>query len=167
MPLKTIHPTTTRAWEELETHIDELDDTSLSELFAADPHRFDKYHLQACDLLVDFSKNLVTDKTMRLLYELARETEVGDAIEKMFTGDKINQTENRAVLHTALRNRANTPVYVDGRDVMPDVNRVLGQMKDFSQKVIDGQWKGYTGREITDVVNIGIGGSDLGPHMVC
>ena len=84
MPLKTIHPTTTRAWEELETHIDELDDTSLSELFAADPHRFDKYHLQACDLLVDFSKNLVTDKTMRLLYELARETEVGDAIEKMF-----------------------------------------------------------------------------------
>ena len=167
MPLKTIHPTTTRAWEELETHIDELDDTSLSELFAADPHRFDKYHLQACDLLVDFSKNLVTDKTMRLLYELARETEVGDAIEKMFTGDKINQTENRAVLHTALRNRANTPVYVDGRDVMPDVNRVLGQMKDFSRKVIDGQWKGYTGREITDVVNIGIGGSDLGPHMVC
>lgn len=167
MPLKTIHPTTTRAWEELETHIDELDDTSLSELFAADPHRFDKYHLQACDLLVDFSKNLVTDKTMRLLYELARETEVGDAIEKMFTGDKINQTENRAVLHTALRNRANTPVYVDGHDVMPNVNRVLGQMKDFSQKVIDGQWKGYTGREITDVVNIGIGGSDLGPHMVC
>lgn len=167
MPLKTIHPTTTRAWEELETHIDELDDTSLSELFAADPHRFDKYHLQACDLLVDFSKNLVTDKTMRLLYDLARETEVGDAIEKMFTGDKINQTENRAVLHTALRNRANTPVYVDGRDVMPDVNRVLGQMKDFSQRVIDGQWKGYTGREITDVVNIGIGGSDLGPNMVC
>ena len=167
MPLKTIDPTTTPAWEELETHINELDDTSLSELFAADPHRFDKYHLKACDILVDFSKNLVTDKTMALLYDLARQTDVADAIEKMFAGDRINQTENRAVLHTALRNRDNTPVYVDGQDVMSQVNRVLAQMKDFSQKVIGGQWKGYTGREITDVVNIGIGGSDLGPNMVC
>lgn len=167
MPLKTIDPTTTRAWEELETHISQLDDTSLAEIFAADPRRFEKYHLNACGILVDFSKNLVTDQTMKLLYELAEETDVKDAIEKMFTGDKINQTEDRAVLHTALRNRDNTPVYVDGKDVMPEVNRVLAQMKDFSQKIISGQWKGYTGKAITDVVNIGIGGSDLGPYMVC
>lgn len=167
MALKTIDPITTPAWEKLENHINELDDTSLRELFAADAERFEKYHLQACDILVDFSKNLVTDKTMGLLYELARETDVADAIEKMFTGDRINRTEDRAVLHTALRNRDNTPVYVDGRDVMPDVDRVLAQMKDFSQRVVDGQWKGYTGEAITDVVNIGIGGSDLGPNMVC
>ena len=167
MALKTIDPTTTPAWEKLENHINELDDTSLRELFAADAERFEKYHLQACDILVDFSKNLVTDKTMGLLYELAREADVADAIEKMFTGDRINRTEDRAVLHTALRNRDNTPVYVDGRDVMPDVDRVLAQMKDFSQRVVDGQWKGYTGEAITDVVNIGIGGSDLGPNMVC
>ena len=167
MALKTIDPTTTPAWEKLENHINELDDTSLRELFAADAERFEKYHLQACDILVDFSKNLVTDKTMGLLYELARETDVADAIEKMFTGDRINRTEDRAVLHTALRNRDNTPVYVDGREVMPDVDRVLAQMKDFSQRVVDGQWKGYTGEAITDVVNIGIGGSDLGPNMVC
>lgn len=167
MALKTIDPTTTPAWEKLENHIDELNDTSLRELFADHADRFEKYHLQACDILVDFSKNLVTDKTMGLLYDLARETDVADAIEKMFTGDRINRTEDRAVLHTALRNRDNTPVYVDGRDVMPDVNRVLAQMKDFSQRVIDGQWKGYTGQAITDVVNIGIGGSDLGPNMVC
>lgn len=167
MPLKAIDPTTTHAWEELEAHISQLDDTSLTEIFAADPRRFDKYHLDACGILVDFSKNLVTDGTMKLLYELAEETEVKDAVEKMFTGDKINQTEDRAVLHTALRNRDNTPVYVDGKDVMPEVNRVLAQMKDFSQKVIGGGWKGYTGKAITDVVNIGIGGSDLGPYMVC
>lgn len=167
MPLKAIDPTTTHAWEELEAHISQLDDTSLTEIFAADPRRFDKYHLDACGILVDFSKNLVTDGTMQLLYGLAQETEVKDAIEKMFTGDKINRTEDRAVLHTALRNRDNTPVYVDGKDVMPEVNRVLAQMKDFSQKVISGGWKGYTGKAITDVVNIGIGGSDLGPYMVC
>lgn len=167
MALKSINPTQTDAWASLEEHIDELNDTSLKEMFAADPKRFDKFHLEACGMLVDFSKNLVTDRTMALLYELAEQTEVKDAIEKMFTGDKINRTENRAVLHTALRNRDNTPVYVDGEDVMPGVNRVLAQMKDFSGKVIGGQWKGYTGKEITDVVNIGIGGSDLGPYMVC
>lgn len=167
MALKSINPTQTDAWASLEEHIDELNDTSLKEMFAADPKRFDKFHLEACGMLVDFSKNLMTDRTMALLYELAEQTEVKDAIEKMFTGDKINRTENRAVLHTALRNRDNTPVYVDGKDVMPGVNRVLAQMKDFSEKVIGGQWKGYTEKEITDVVNIGIGGSDLGPYMVC
>ena len=166
MALKNINPTTTAAWEALDEHICTLDETSLSELFAADASRFDRYHITHGDILVDFSKNLVTDETMKLLYSLADETELRDAIEKMFTGDKINQTEGRAVLHTALRNRANTPVMVDGVDVMPAVNAVLGQMKNFCEKVISGQWKGYTGKEITDVVNIGIGGSDLGPLMV-
>ena len=166
MALKNINPTTTAAWEALDEHICTLDETSLSELFAADKTRFDRYHITHGDILVDFSKNLVTDETMKLLYSLADETELRDAIEKMFTGDKINQTEGRAVLHTALRNRANTPVMVDGVDVMPGVNAVLEQMKNFCEKVISGQWKGYTGKEITDVVNIGIGGSDLGPLMV-
>lgn len=166
MALKNINPTTTAAWEALDEHICTLDETSLSELFAADASRFDRYHITHGDILVDFSKNLVTDETMKLLYSLADETELRDAIEKMFTGDKINQTEGRAVLHTALRNRANTPVMVDGVDVMPAVNAVLEQMKNFCEKVISGQWKGYTGKEITDVVNIGIGGSDLGPLMV-
>lgn len=166
MALKNINPTTTAAWEALDEHICTLDETSLSELFAADKTRFDRYHITHGDILVDFSKNLVTDETMKLLYSLADETELRDAIEKMFTGDKINQTEGRAVLHTALRNRANTPVMVDGVDVMPGVNAVLEQMKNFCEKVISGQWKGYTGQEITDVVNIGIGGSDLGPLMV-
>lgn len=156
-----------KAWEKLDGHIYELEDTSLKELFEKDPDRFGKYHLTHGEILVDFSKNLVTDKTMKLLYELAAETDVKDAVEKMFTGDKINRTENRAVLHTALRNRSNTPVYVDGQDVMPQVNAVLEKMKVFSEKVISGQWKGLSGREITDVVNIGIGGSDLGPLMVC
>ena len=167
MALKSINPTATKAWEKLDGHIYELEDTSLKELFEKDPDRFGKYHLTHGEILVDFSKNLVTDKTMKLLYELAAETDVKDAVEKMFTGDKINRTENRAVLHTALRNRSNTPVYVDGQDVMPQVNTVLEKMKVFSEKVISGQWKGLSGREITDVVNIGIGGSDLGPLMVC
>ena len=166
MALKNINPTTTAAWEALDEHICTLDETSLSELFAADKTRFDRYHITHGDILVDYSKNLVTDETMKLLYSLADETELRDAIEKMFTGDKINQTEGRAVLHTALRNRANTPVMVDGIDVMPGVNAVLEQMKNFCEKVISGEWKGYTGKEITDVVNIGIGGSDLGPLMV-
>ena len=166
MALKNINPTTTAAWEALDEHICTLDETSLSELFAADKTRFDRYHITHGDILVDYSKNLVTDETMKLLYSLADETELRDAIEKMFTGDKINQTEGRAVLHTALRNRANTPVMVDGMDVMPGVNAVLEQMKNFCEKVISGEWKGYTGKEITDVVNIGIGGSDLGPLMV-
>ena len=166
MALKNINPTTTAAWEALDEHICSLDETSLSELFAADKTRFDRYHITHGDILVDYSKNLVTDETMKLLYSLADETELRDAIEKMFTGDKINQTEGRAVLHTALRNRANTPVMVDGIDVMPGVNAVLEQMKNFCEKVISGEWKGYTGKEITDVVNIGIGGSDLGPLMV-
>ena len=117
-------------------------------------------------MTVDYSKNIISGKTLELLQELARECRVQDAIEKMFSGEKINATEGRAVLHVALRNRANTPVSVDGVDVMPEVNAVLEQMKNFSEDLISGRWKGYTGKRITDIVNIGIGGSDLGPLMV-
>ena len=118
------------------------------------------------DIIVDYSKNRINGRTLAYLCDLARECQLSDAIEKMFTGDKINATENRSVLHVALRNRSNTPVLVDGKDVMPDVNGVLEKMKGFSEKVRGGEWKGYTGKKITDLVNIGIGGSDLGPVMV-
>ena len=139
----------------------------MREMFANDPDRFAKFSIEYADILYDFSKNRATEKTLDLLVALAEEAKLKDKIEAMFTGEKINVTERRAVLHTALRNRCNTPVYVDGKDVMPDVNRVLAKMKDFSDRVRGGEWKGYTGKAITDVVNIGIGGSDLGPCMVC
>jgi len=135
-------------------------------LFAEDPKRFDRFSAKACDILLDYSKNRVTEETMRLLFDLARQADVKDWTEKMFTGQKINVTENRAVLHVALRNRSNRPILVDGQDAMPEVNRVLQQMSAFCDKVRSGAWKGYTGKAITDVVNIGIGGSDLGPVMV-
>jgi len=138
----------------------------MKDLFREDPARFQKYSLWFEDILLDYSKNIITDETFFLLTELARETGVSDAMEKMFSGDLINETENRAVLHTALRNRANAPVYLDGKDIMPEVNSVLSQMEAFSAKVGSGQWLGYTGRPVTDIVNIGIGGSDLGPVMV-
>lgn len=138
----------------------------MRDLFEEDSNRFDKFHLQFEDILVDYSKNIVVEETVSALVELARECNLEQAIEAMFHGEKINQTENRSVLHVALRNRANNPVFVDGKDVMPDVNRVLNQMKVFSEKVICGEWKGYNGKPITHIVNIGIGGSDLGPYMV-
>ncbi|MCL2624424.1 MAG: glucose-6-phosphate isomerase, partial [Planctomycetaceae bacterium] len=143
-----------------------MDSVHIRELFEKDPHRFEKFSLFLDDLLFDFSKNRITEKTVELLVALAEKVGLPDAIEKMFTGEKINCTEKRAVLHTALRNRQNTPVYVDGIDVMPGINQVLAQMKAFSEKVIGGSWTGQTGKAITDVVNIGIGGSDLGPYMV-
>ena len=118
------------------------------------------------DILLDYSKNRIDDETVALLIQLAKECRVKDAAEAMFSGEKINATENRPVLHIALRNRSNSPIYVDGKDVMPDVNSVLEQMKTFSEAIISGDWKGFTGKAITDVVNIGIGGSDLGPVMV-
>ena len=134
---------------------------------ANDPKRFEKFSVKVSDdLLIDYSKNIIDEKTLSLLQDLAKECCVKDAIEAMFTGEKINRTEDRAVLHTALRNFSGNEVLVDGKDVMPDVKRVLSKMKDFCDKVISGQWKGYTGKEITDVVNIGIGGSDLGPCMI-
>jgi len=162
----TIKPVETAAWRVLTAHFLEMQATSLRELFESDPDRFNKYHLQINDILVDFSKNHVTEDTIKYLTSLAKECELKEAIEGMFTGDRINRTENRPVLHVALRNRANTKIMVDGADVMPDVNKVLDQMRSFSEKLISGQWKGYTGKSINTIVNIGIGGSDLGPLMV-
>ncbi|HPE75667.1 MAG TPA: glucose-6-phosphate isomerase [Draconibacterium sp.] len=164
--LPKINPMTTKAWNRLEEYHFEFEGKHIKELFANDAKRFQKYSLKFEDILVDFSKNLVDDEIREALLELASECELKDAIESMFKGQKINVTENRSVLHIALRNRSNTPIIADGENVMPEVNAVLGQMKDFSEKVISGAWKGYTGKAITDIVNIGIGGSDLGPLMV-
>lgn len=164
--LPTINPTQTSAWKELEKYFATFNGTQMKDMFAKDPQRAAKYSLQFEDIFVDFSKNLVDEKVMSLLQKLAEECGLKDAIEAEFTGEKINKTEKRSVLHVALRNRSNKPILSDGKDVMPDVNRVLAQMKDFSGKIISGEWKGYTGKAITDIVNVGIGGSDLGPLMV-
>ncbi|MBA4371957.1 MAG: glucose-6-phosphate isomerase [Thermodesulfovibrio sp.] len=164
--LENINPIKTRAWQELKTHFSAMKKLQMRDLFEADPERFEKFSLRFEDILLDYSKNIITDETMRLLCGLARETRVVEAAENMFSGQKINETEGRAVLHVALRNRSNTPVYYDGRDVMPEVNAVLRKVEAFSAEVISGAWKGYTGRPVTDIVNIGIGGSDLGPVMV-
>ncbi|ANQ22752.1 glucose-6-phosphate isomerase [Vibrio natriegens] len=165
--LKNINPTQTQAWKALTAHFESAQDMDLKELFAQDADRFDKYSARfGSDILVDYSKNLIDEETLKHLFTLAKETELKSAIEAMFSGEAINQTEGRAVLHTALRNRANTPVMVDGEDVMPAVNAVLEKIKSFTERVIGGEWKGYTGKAITDIVNIGIGGSDLGPYMV-
>jgi glucose-6-phosphate isomerase len=163
--LKKINPASTESWKRLEEHNAAIKDRNTRDLFAGDPGRFNRFSLNFEDILVDLSKNCIDSETMDLLLKLAEETEVKDAIEKMFAGDRINETEDRAVLHVALRNRSNTPVYVDGNDVMPEVNAVLQQMESFSDRVISGEWKGYSNKTITDIVNIGIGGSDLGPAM--
>ncbi len=164
--LNKISPTKTKSWNSLAEHFNDIQHIHMKTLFAEDPDRFRKFSIRFNDILVDYSKNIVTDKTLQLLIALAKETGLEDAIEKMFSGNAINETENRAVLHTALRNRENTPIYVDGVNVMPQVNAVLKKMEVFSRNVISGEWKGFTGRQITDIVNIGIGGSDLGPVMV-
>ncbi|MGJ1436833.1 MULTISPECIES: glucose-6-phosphate isomerase [Sphingobacterium] len=168
-----INFTKTEAYKNLAQHFGSLSGLSnnsekndLRALFAADPARFEKFSIAFEDILLDYSKNRITEETKALLVQLAKECGLADAIAAMFSGERINVTENRPVLHTALRNQSDQPVYVDGKDVMPDVKRVLAQMKAFTEKIISGQWKGYTGKEITDVVNIGIGGSDLGPVMV-
>src|SRR5690606_30418830 len=167
MSLQNINPTQTEAWAKLETHFQSIKNKTIQNLFEENPQRFEEFHIQFQDILLDYSKNRMDSETVNLLVELAEDCQLKDAIEKQFSGDLINETENRAVLHTALRNRGNQPVLVEGKDVMPDVNSVLEQMKIFSEKVISGVWKGFSGKEITDVVNIGIGGSDLGPVMVC
>jgi glucose-6-phosphate isomerase len=165
--LKNINPTQTEAWKALTAHFESVQDIDLKSLFSQDVQRFSKFSTRfGDDILVDYSKNFITEETMSLLFKLAEETEVSSAIKAMFSGEKINQTEGRSVLHVALRNRSNTPIMVDGEDVMPGVNAVLEKMKAFSERVISGEWKGYTGEAITDIVNIGIGGSDLGPFMV-
>jgi glucose-6-phosphate isomerase len=160
------NPTSTQAWQKLEELFLVMQATHMRELFDHEKNRFSKYNLTFEDILVDYSKNIVDDNVMKNLLQLAAEVDLKGAIYAMFKGEKINRTENRAVLHTALRNRSNTPVIIEGADVMPEVNRVLQQMKDFSDKLIKGSWKGYSGKAITDIVNIGIGGSDLGPYMV-
>lgn len=158
--------TKSKAWKALAAHHKTIAGKHLRQLFAEDPKRFETFSAKACGLLLDYSKNRVSRKTMRLLFDLARQANVEVWRDRMFAGERINVTEDRAVLHTALRNRSNRPVLVDGRDVMPDVQRVLAQMRDFSAAVRGGEWKGYSGKPMTDVVNIGIGGSDLGPVMV-
>ncbi|MDX1943435.1 MAG: glucose-6-phosphate isomerase, partial [Saprospiraceae bacterium] len=160
------NPTQTQAWKKLEVHFDLMKNQHMKDLFATDPHRFERFSISFKDVLVDFSKNIITEETLKLLLELAAEMQVKEAIQQMFSGEKINETENRSVLHIALRNRSNRPIYSDGKDVMPDVNAVLAQMEAFSDKILSGKWTGYTGKRITDIVNIGIGGSDLGPLMV-
>lgn len=164
--LGKVNPVTTEAWKRLAVHFEKMKDRSMTDLFNEDPGRFSKFSLQFEDLFLDYSKNLIDEETMKLLTGLAEEIKVKGAIEAMFAGEKINETEGRAVLHTALRNRSNTPVLADGKDVMPEVNAVLAKMQGFSELVISGKWKGHTGKPTTDIVNIGIGGSDLGPVMV-
>ncbi|MBS0925645.1 glucose-6-phosphate isomerase [Providencia sp. JGM181] len=165
--MKSINPSQTAAWRALEQHYADMKNVHMRDLFAQDAQRFTKFSATFDDqILVDFSKNRITQETLDKLLALAKETQLEDAIKSLFSGEKINRTEDRAVLHTALRNRDNTPVLVDGKDVMPEVNAVLEKMQQFSTRIISGEWKGYTGKAITDVVNIGIGGSDLGPFMV-
>ncbi len=164
--MKNINPSHTAAWKALQQHYDQMKNVKISDLFAQDSDRFSKFSATFDDqMLVDFSKNRITGETLAKLQDLAKECDLSGAIKSMFSGEKINRTEDRAVLHVALRNRSNTPIIVDGKDVMPDVNAVLAKMKQFCERVISGAWLGYTGKPITDVVNIGIGGSDLGPYM--
>lgn len=161
-----VNPTTTKSWRKLTKHYKSIKSVEMKTLFAENPQRFEQMSLRFEDVLVDYSKNIVTDETVSLLIKLAKECGLKAAIEAQFKGETINETEKRAVLHTALRNRTNKPVIVDGKDVMPEVKAVLKKMEQFCQKVISGNWKGFSGKAITDIVNIGIGGSDLGPVMV-
>ena len=158
--------TQTPAWQALAKHHESIKNTTLRDLFAKQGDRFDQFKLQFEDILLDFSKNRITDETLKLLLDLVKQAKVESWRDRMFSGDKINTTEDRAVLHVALRNKSNRPIKVDGKDVMPDVNEVLKRMKAFSVAVHSGKHVGYTGKKITDIVNIGIGGSDLGPVMV-
>jgi glucose-6-phosphate isomerase len=161
-----INPSTTPAWQALQNHFSQMQTVHMNSLFKADEERFAKFSLQLNYILFDYSKNIITEETVKLLMQLANECKLSDAIEAQFTGEKINATENRAVLHTALRNFSGMPVVTDGKDVMPDIQKVLGQMKAFCEKIHNGNWKGYSGKKIKYIVNIGIGGSDLGPVMV-
>jgi glucose-6-phosphate isomerase len=164
--LAKMNPTTTKSWNNLRRQYEKTKNLHMRTLFAEDPRRFDRFSICFNDLIVDYSKNRITEETLKALIALAEECDLKKAIGNMFSGAKINETENRAVLHIALRNRGNSPIMVDGRDVMPEVNAVLDQMEDFSTRVNSGDWRGYSGKKISDIVNIGIGGSDLGPVMV-
>ena len=165
MALKNINPTSTQAWSALTNHFNENQNINIKDLYK-DASRKKDFSIQFDDLLVDFSKNRITKETINLLVKLAKEVDLKDAIEKQFSGETINVTEGRAVLHTALRSTSDDPVLIDGKDIKPKIQTALRKIRSFSNKVISGKWKGYTGKSITDVVNIGIGGSDLGPDMV-
>jgi len=164
--LPAINPTTTNAWKQLTVHAAKMKQVHMRDLFKEDVNRFQKFSSCMQDMVIDYSKNIITEETLQLLLQLSEECKVKEAIELMFDADVINQTEKRAVLHTALRNFSGNPVFVEGKDVMPDIKRVLEQMKNFCSKIHSGEWKGYTGKKIKYIVNIGIGGSDLGPVMV-
>ena len=164
--LPKVDPSQTKSWHALEAHYQEIKHVRMDTWFQEDSQRFEVFSIRIDDILVDYSKNRITEKTLALLYQLAAEVNLDEAIDKMFRGEPINETEDRAVLHVALRNQDNYPIWVDGTDVMPAVNAVLKQMRTFSEKVRSGEWRGYTGKSIENVVNIGIGGSDLGPRMV-
>lgn len=166
MALQSINPTTTKSWKLLNKHFEEMQEVSMQDLFAKDSQRAQKMHIQWQDFLLDYSKNIITQETVNYLLDLANEVQLKDAIQKYFSGDVINQTENRAVMHTALRAPGNKSVLIDGKDVMQDINLVKSQIKYFSDAIISGDKKGFTHQNFTDVVNIGIGGSDLGPAMV-
>jgi glucose-6-phosphate isomerase len=155
------NPTNSPAWQALSEHFQEIFPLQMRDMFAEDPKRFDKFSLKFNDFLLDYSKQRISEKTMTLLINLARQSDIEAWREKMFSGEKINFTENRAALHTALRNRSNKAVLVDGKDVMPEVNRVLAQIRTFSDSVRNGKWLGYSGKRITDIVNIGIGPNSL------
>lgn len=171
--LPAINPMNTSAWQKLQAHFPEIRNTTLKRLFAEDQERFRRFSIRLQldettpdEILLDYSKNLITSETKQLMIELAQECGLAEAIDQLFAGEPINATEHRAVLHTALRNLSNTPVFVNGQDVMPLVKDVQEKMRVFSNKVISGEWRGFDGQPITDIVNIGIGGSDLGPAMV-
>lgn len=164
--LPKINPTSTEAWQKLQAHFKQMENVHMKDLFKKDPYRFDTFHLRFEDLLFDFSKNIITEDTLALLTELADQVKLQEAKKQMYTGESINVTESRSVLHVALRNRSNTPIMVDGHNVMDDVNEELAKMESFTQKLHSGGLKGFSGKAISQVVNIGIGGSDLGPYMV-
>ncbi len=166
MALSTINPTSTKAWEKLQNHYLEIKNISMQEMFAKDTNRAEKFHINWSNFLVDYSKNIISEETQKLLLELATEANLKNAIEKYFSGDIINQTENRAVLHTALRTDEKNVILVDNNNVLPEIIAVKNQIKQFTNEIVSGNRKGYTGKPFTDVVNIGIGGSDLGPAMV-
>ncbi|NVK53616.1 MAG: glucose-6-phosphate isomerase [Flavobacteriaceae bacterium] len=166
MSLKNSNPTKTNAWKNLTAHYTQIKEAHLKELFKNNPNRKEEFSIHFDDFTVDYSKNRITKETIDLLIELANEVDLQDAIHKYFSGDTINTTENRAVLHTALRNFSEKEIIVDNKNIIPEIKTTLQKIENFSEKIISGNWKGYTGKTITDIVNIGIGGSDLGPDMV-
>ena len=164
--LPKIHPAATSAWADLDAHFNNIKDVHMRDLFSSDPERFTKFSIQSGDVLFDYSKNRITAETIRLLINLAEECNLREATSSMFSGARINETEERAVLHTALRNFSGKKVTYDGQDIMPEVKGVLKKMSSFCNSIHSGEWKGYSGKKIRYIVNIGIGGSDLGPYMV-